>query len=78
MYQFFPDGLYEKVRDRVPAKQAVEAAFHYTRSVGAMAGVTQKVIITDDGDCTCFEWRFGEGIVFPEPIDPPAKDYRKG
>ena len=76
--QFFPDGSYEYVRRGVPAKQAVEAAFHYTHSVGAMAGVTRKVIITDGGDSLVFEWRFGEGVVFPTPEQrADAQGHRK-
>jgi hypothetical protein len=23
-----------------------------------------RIIITDDGDCTCFEWKAGEGVTF--------------
>ena len=76
--QFFPDGTYEYVRRNVDAKQAVDAAYHYTHSVGAMAGVTQRVIITDAGDSTCFEWRFNEGVVFPEQIkQEQQRDYSK-
>lgn len=77
--QFFPDGSHEYVRERVPAKQAVEAAYHYTHNVASMAGITRRVIITDDGDCCCFEWRYGEGVVFPtqEQRAATARDYRK-
>lgn len=63
--QFFPDETYERVREGVDAKEAVEAAHHYSSSVGAQIGTTRRVIITDGGDFTCFEWRFGEGVVFP-------------
>ena len=76
--QFFPDGEYEYVRRNVNAKEAVDAAYHYTHSVGALAGVTRRVIITDDGDSTCFEWRFNEGIIFPEQIkQEQQRDYKK-
>ena len=36
--QLFPDGEYEYVRRNVNAKEAVDAAYHYTHSVGALAG----------------------------------------
>ena len=63
--QFFVDDSYEYVRRFVGAKEAVEAAHHYCHSVGARFGTTRRVIITDGDDYTVFDWRYGEGIVFP-------------
>ncbi|QOZ25322.1 hypothetical protein [Bradyrhizobium sp. CCBAU 51753] len=63
--QFFEDGSYEVVRSFVGPKEAVEAAKHYTSSVAAKTGIVRRVIITDGGDFTNFEWRYGEGIVYP-------------
>ncbi len=63
--QFFEDDSYEYVRRFVSAEEAVEAAKHYTSSVGARLGMTRRVIITDGGDQTNFEWQFGKGITFP-------------
>ncbi len=65
VYQFFEDGTYERVRHGVDAESAVKAAKHYTDSVGAKLGTTTRVIITDGGDNTAFEWKRGEGVVFP-------------
>jgi hypothetical protein len=65
VYQFFPDGTYERVRAHVGGEEASKAFEHYTHSVGARMGTTVRVIITDGGDLTCAEWLFGEGIVFP-------------
>lgn len=65
--QFFLDGTYEYVRRFVGAEEAVKAASHYSQSVGARLGTTCRVIITDGGDCTNWEWKFGEGVVFPPP-----------
>jgi hypothetical protein len=64
--QFFEDGSYEYVRRFVSAEEAMEAASHYTTSVGAKLGMTVRVIITDGGDYTNFEWQFGKGITFPK------------
>jgi hypothetical protein len=64
VYQFFEDGSQERVREFVDAENAVKAARHYTSSVAARMGVTKRVIITDGGDCTVFEWQYGTGIVF--------------
>lgn len=49
----------------VGPQEAIEAARHYTTSVGAQLGVVDRVIITDGGDCICFEWKRGEGVTFP-------------
>lgn len=63
--QFFPDGSYEYVRRWVTAGEAVLAARDYTRSVGAQTGLVTKVIVTDGGDNTNFQWEYGKGITFP-------------
>ena len=67
--QFFQDGSYEYVRRWVSAEEAVKAAGHYCASVGAQMGFVKRVIITDGGDLTCFEWVAGKGVVFP-PQEP--------
>lgn len=63
--QFFVDGSYEYVRRYVSAEEAVKAAKHYTTCIGARLGTTVRVIITDGGDFTNFEWKYGEGITYP-------------
>jgi hypothetical protein len=68
VYQFFPDEQYERVRSFVDAEEAVGAAQHYISNVAAKMGLTQRVIITDGGDCTVFEWIQGKGIVFPPDL----------
>jgi len=65
VYQFFADGSYERVRELVPAEEAVKAAHHYTHNVATKLGVVERVIITDGDDYCCFEWKKGEGITFP-------------
>lgn len=65
VFQFFEDGSYEKVRDSVTAEEAAKAAGHYCTSVAVQMRVVVRVIITDAFDLTCFEWKLGEGIVFP-------------
>jgi hypothetical protein len=63
--RFNDDGTYEYVRRGVDAREAVETAKVYTSNPAALLGITKRVIITDGGDCTNFEWRFGEGVVYP-------------
>lgn len=64
--QFFENGEYEFTRRWVSAEEAVKVAIHYATSVGAKIGTTVRVIIVDGGDCTNWEWKKGEGVVFPE------------
>lgn len=74
VYQFLDDDIVEKVRDHVSAEEAVRAAHHYCTSVAAVVlGIVQHVIITDGGDCVCFEWRRGEGVVFGMPGQEPPR-----
>jgi len=63
--QFFQNGKYEYVRRYVSAEEALGAFRHYTSSVAARVGMVVRVIITDGGDCTNAEWKFGEGLVYP-------------
>lgn len=63
--QFFIDGHHEYVRRFVSAEEAVKAARHYTNNVATTLGVVVRVIITDGGDETVFEWKKGKGITWP-------------
>lgn len=67
VWQFFPDETYEKAGERLEAGPAVELAKRLTVTVGARIGTTTRVIITDSGDFTVFEWKFGEGVTYPTP-----------
>ncbi len=77
VYQFFPDGKWERVRELVDVHEALKAASHYITCVGAQVGTTVRVMITDNGDCCVFEWKRGEGVVFPpeETRDHVSKGY---
>lgn len=66
--QFFKDGGHEYVRRYVGSQEAVAAFIHYSRSVGAQIGTTVRVIITDGGDLTNMEWKFGEGLTYPPEL----------
>ena len=69
VYQFFSNDTHEPVRRNVSAEEAVKAAQHYMSCVGAQAGTTVRVMITDAEDFCTFDWKRGEGIVFPRPED---------
>jgi hypothetical protein len=64
--QFFEDGSYEYIIRFTDAKVAMNKAVDYTTNVAAKVGITKRVIITDGGDCICFEWKHGEGVTFPQ------------
>jgi hypothetical protein len=68
VYQFLVEGIQERVRHFVSAEEAMKAAQHYCTSVAARMGITERVIVTDGGDCTVFEWKKDEGVVWP-PCD---------
>lgn len=65
--QFFENGQYGYEIRFVDEETAVKIAKRIIESVGGRIGTTQRVIITDGGDCTVFEWKHSEGIVFPPP-----------
>lgn len=71
--QFFENDSYEYVRRFVSPEEAVEVAIRYSTSVGAKIGTTNRVIITDSGDCCTWEWKFGEGVVFPPGFEGKLK-----
>jgi hypothetical protein len=64
--QFFPDDSYEYVLRFVRAKEAIERAKRLTESVGGRIGTIKRIIVTDGGDFTVFEWQFGKGVTFPQ------------
>jgi hypothetical protein len=65
VWRFFPDDTYDSACRFVDAETAVTTAKRVTDSPAAKLGVVVRVIITDGGDFTCFEWRAGEGVTFP-------------
>jgi hypothetical protein len=62
---FFLNGEYEYVRRWVSPEEAVYAFQVYTQNPASRVGVIRRVIVTDGGDCTNREWKYGEGVVFP-------------
>ena len=65
VWQFFINGMQERVREFVPIEEAMAAARHYTSNVAVKMGIIERVIITDAGDHCVFEWKKGEGITWP-------------
>lgn len=74
VYQFFTDESYEPVLRFVDAETAVKCSTQLIKSIGAKTGTVIKVIITDGGDFTNFEWQYGKGVIYPQQ---PAKETKQ-
>ncbi len=70
-YEFYEGGSYTALCKYVSAKQSVDEAQKVIVGPDAKSGKVKRVIITDGGDCTNFEWEYGKGITFPPPPPPP-------
>lgn len=51
----------------VDGEKAVSACHRLTHGPAAMLGIVERVIITDGGDCCCFEWNKEHGLIWPTP-----------
>lgn len=69
VYQFFEDDSCEAVSRFVACQTAIDVAIGLARSVGAKIGTTKRIIITDGGDFTSWEWVRGKGITFPKEFE---------
>jgi len=67
VFMFDCDSGYEPMLRFVEAETAVKEARRISTSVGAKLGLFKRIIITDGGDHTVFEWKHGEGVTFPTP-----------
>lgn len=73
VYWWTPEGDQIEERRFVLAQDAVRAARRLSTGPAAVLGMVARVIITDGGDCCCFEWKHGEGVVFPRgPFPHPV------
>ena len=68
---FFPDdGGHVAEAQWIGPEAAMTLAIGITRRPAAKVGLIERVIVTDGGDYTCWEWQFGKGVTFPEPAKP--------
>lgn len=63
VWVFLPDETHFAVEEWVDAERAVTVAKRAT----AVPGNAARIIITDGGDHTVFEWRRGKGVTWPPP-----------
>jgi hypothetical protein len=61
VYVFLPEGYNVPVERWVNAETAMRIAKRAT----VVPGPATRVIVTDGGDCCVFEWRRGEGVIWP-------------
>jgi len=63
----FDDGTHHYVEHWLGRREALMLAWHCFRKQEAKSGSINRVIITDGGDYTVFEWKRGDGITWPLP-----------
>lgn len=78
VYQFFERGNYERVLSFVDAWTAVKQVRELVGSIGGRIGTTRRIIITDGGDYTVFEWKHGTGVTYPRDLKPYVDETRRG
>jgi len=71
VFWFDREDHYHAERCFVDAETAVRLAFSLTERPAAKLGMIRRVIITDGGDCTSFEWKHGIGVTYP-PREAPS------
>ena len=66
---FYYGGWWEYAEELIGARQAVEAAARIAKSVAGRTGMIVEIRVTDGGDDTVMQWKYGEGLTFP-PAPP--------
>lgn len=66
LYLFYADDSREEFGPTADVEELVIKAKGFSESVGAKIGTLTRMIITDSGDYTIFEWTTKEGVVFPK------------
>jgi P2-related tail formation protein len=65
-----PDGNCHAERRYIGALAATELAHSLVLRPAASLGIIRRIIITDGGDFTVFEWIRGQGVTWPEQGRP--------
>jgi hypothetical protein len=64
--EFYYNGSHAYVERWLDAESAVKLAKVCSDGATAAEGFVVKIIITDGGDNTVFQWEQGKGVTFPE------------
>jgi hypothetical protein len=67
--EFFAEGTHHYVERRLRSREALMLARHCICKYETKSGHINRIIITDGGDFTVFEWEKGKGITWPEESD---------
>jgi hypothetical protein len=62
---FYTDGTHFSEWRYLDGDSAVRKAKELTQRPFVELGICEKIIITDGNDFTAFEWRPGQGVVYP-------------
>jgi hypothetical protein len=65
VYWFDDDDFSHAEARGIGPKEAVELAKSLTVRPATLMGIICRVIITDGGDVTVFEWKKDEGVTYP-------------
>jgi len=65
---FYPDGSHAYAERWIDGLAAVRRFRRLVESPAAGAGFIVRVIVTDGGDFTTMEWRFGLGYTYPPEL----------
>jgi hypothetical protein len=64
--EFYDDGTHAYVERWIDGESAAKLAKRCTQKPAVRLGIIIKVIITDGGDDTVFQWERGKGVTYPE------------
>ena len=67
VWQVSSDDSQVIAAEGLPAKIAVDYAHWLMQTQEARDGEIQRITITNEGNYTVFEWKFGEGLTFQIP-----------
>ncbi len=67
VWQFYTGGSCGTDGVKRHARDAVARADELTKTLAAATGSTCRIVIIDGADRVVWEWRHGEGLVFPKP-----------
>lgn len=70
-----PEGMHHCEGRAMGAKEAVELAKSFTERPAVAMGIIRRVIITDGGDNTVFEWLADKGVTFPPRDAVPSQPH---
>jgi hypothetical protein len=62
---FFTDGTHFSEWRNLSGRTAVLKAKELSKRPVVQSGMVERIIITDSGDCTAFEYRPGVGVTYP-------------